>query len=143
MAYEETVADGQRIELDPVSRVAGGLALHGVSGAGGHVSDAAAMATTYRGYEVLLRERDVRDAIFISSRACGVCGGAHAMCSALALEMMFEIRPPQFGITIRNVLSAIESLIDHPSHLFLRAGPDFSEPVVRDTNPELWARAQT
>jgi hydrogenase large subunit len=143
MAYEETVAHGQQFELDPVSRVAGALALHGVAGAGGQVSDAAALAGTYRGYEMLLTERDVRDAIFISSRACGVCGGAHAMCSALALEMTFEVRPPHFGITIRNVLSAIESLIDHPSHLFLRAGPDFSEPVVRATNPELWTRAQT
>jgi len=142
MAYEETGAHGQQVELNPVSRVAGALALHGVVGPGGNVSDAAAMATTYRGYEVLLKERDVRDAIFISSRACGVCGGAHATCSALALEMTFEVRPPQFGITIRNVLAAVEHLVDHPSQLFLCAGPDFSEPVLRGTNPELWTRAQ-
>jgi hydrogenase large subunit len=143
MAYEPAVADGQQIELDPVSRVAGALALHGVAGAGGQVRDATVSAGSYRGYEVLLQDRDVRDAIFISSRACGVCGGAHATCSALALEMTFEIRPPQFGITIRNVLSALENLADHPAHLFLRAGPDFSEPVVRETNPELWMRAQS
>ena len=143
MAYEQIVADGHQVELDPISRVAGALALHGVAAGGGHVRDAAAMAGTYRGYEGLLQARDVRDAIFISSRACGVCGGAHATCSALAMEMTFEIRPPQFGITIRNVLAAVDNLADHPSHLFLRAGPDYSEPVVRETNPDLWARAQT
>jgi hypothetical protein len=104
MAYEQIVADGHQVELDPISRVAGALALHGTAAGGGHVRDAAAMAGTFRGYEVLLKERDVRDAIFISSRACGVCGGAHAICSALALEMTFEMRPPQFGITIRNGL---------------------------------------
>jgi hydrogenase large subunit len=142
MAYEQIVADGHQVELDPISRVAGALALHGVSAGGGHVRDAAAMAGTYRGYEGLLKDRDVRDSIFISSRACGVCGGAHATCSALALEMTFEVRPPQFGITIRNVLAALDNLADHPSHLFLRAGPDYSEPVVRETNPELWDRAQ-
>jgi hydrogenase large subunit len=142
MAYVQTVA-GHQVELDPISRVAGALALRGVAAGGGHVSDAAAMAGTFRGYELLLEDRDIRDAIFISSRACGVCGGAHAICSALALEMTFEVRPPQFGITIRNVLAALECLADHPAHLFLRAGPDYSEGVVRATNPELWQRALT
>src|SRR3954451_14300764 len=141
MAYEQT-AGGQLVELDPISRVAGALALRGGAG-GGHVADAAVMAHTYRGYEGLLQGRDVRDAIFISSRACGVCGGAHASCSALAVEMTFEIRPPHYGITVRNLLAALEVLADHPSHLFLRAGPDYSEAVVRETNPSLWARAQS
>ncbi len=131
------------VQFEPVSRVAGALSLHATLDPGGHASDATAMATTFRGYEVLLRERDVRDAIFISSRACGVCGGAHALCSALALEMTFEVRPPHFGIAIRNVLAAVDNLVDHPVALFLRAGPDYSEPVVRATNPELWARAES
>ena len=48
MAYEPALADGQQIELDPVSRVAGALALHGVAGAGGQVRDAAVSAGTYR-----------------------------------------------------------------------------------------------
>jgi hydrogenase large subunit len=42
----------------------------------------------------------------------------------------------------RNLLLSLEYLYDHPLHLFLLAGPDFSEPAVRETNPELWARAQ-
>ena len=67
-----------QVEFDPVSRVAGPLALHATVD-GGRVSDASAMAQVFRGYELLLRERDVRDAIFISSRACGICGGAHAL----------------------------------------------------------------
>jgi hydrogenase large subunit len=56
--------------------------------------------------------------------------------------MTFEVYPPAYAVAIRNVLSAIESLIDHPSHLLLRAGPDYSEPVIRETNPELWTRAE-
>ena len=130
-----------QLEFDPVSRVAGPLALHATVD-GGRVSDASAMAQVFRGYELLLRERDVRDAIFISSRACGICGGAHALTSALALEMCFGVRPPHFGITIRNVLAAVDNMIDHPVHLVTRAGTDFSAPVVRETNPELWTRAE-
>ncbi|MBA3748081.1 MAG: nickel-dependent hydrogenase large subunit, partial [Solirubrobacterales bacterium] len=142
LAYQESAVGGQ-VEFSPVSRVAGPLTLRASVDSGGGVSDAHATAPLFRGYELLLRDRDVRDAIFVSSRACGVCGGAHATCSALALEMLFGVRPPQFGITVRNVLAALDTMIDHPAHLFLRAGPDFSEPIVRDTNPELWTRATT
>jgi hydrogenase large subunit len=131
------------IAIDPVSRVAGPLALHGEVDAAGNFSSARASTSVFRGYEIILRDRDVRDAIFISSRACGICGAAHSLTSAFALDMMFGIRPPQYGIVVRNILSALDCMIDQPLGLFMRAGPDYSEPVVRATNPELWARAES
>jgi len=134
----------RQVDFDPVTRVAGALAFHTVVDlADRRVLETDSMATLFRGYEVILKGRDPRDAIFISSRACGVCGGVHATTSALALEMAFGIAPPPMGIVARNMLLSIEYLYDHPLHLFLLAGPDYSEPAVRATNPELWARAQT
>ena len=133
----------RRVDFDPVTRVAGALAFHTVVDLENRtVLETDSMATLFRGYEVILKGRDPRDAIFISSRACGVCGGVHATCSALALEMAFGISPPPMGIVARNLLLSIEYLYDHPLHLFLLAGPDYSEPAVRETNPELWERAQ-
>jgi hydrogenase large subunit len=44
-------------------------------------------------------------------------------------------------VVARNLLLSLEYLYDHPLHLFLLAGPDYSEPAVRETNPELWERA--
>jgi hydrogenase large subunit len=129
------------IAIDPVSRVAGPLALHGEVDAAGNFSGARASTSIFRGYEIILRDRDVRDAIFISSRACGVCGGVHATCSALAIEQAFGIAPPPMGVVARNLLLAVEYLYDHPIHLGLLAGPDFSEPAMRDTNPEIWEKA--
>ncbi len=133
----------RRVDFEPVSRVGGGLAFHTVIDFdNGAVLESAAMATVFRGYENLLLGRDARDAVFISSRACGLCGGAHASCSALALEMAFDAQPPAYGIAARNLLAATECLSDIPTHLFLRAGADYSEPVIRATNPELWTRAE-
>ncbi len=133
----------RRIDFEPVSRVAGALAFHTQVVLGnGEVLGTASLATLFRGYEVILEGRDARDAIFLSSRACGVCGGAHATASALACEMTFGVHPPAMGIACRNMLSAAECLYDLPTHLFLRAGPDYSEATVRETNPELWARAE-
>jgi hydrogenase large subunit len=132
----------RRVDFDPVTRVAGALAFHTVVDLENRrVLESDSMATLFRGYEVILKGRDPRDAIFISSRACGVCGGVHSTTSALALEMAFGIHPPPMGIVARNLLLSLEYLYDHPLHLFLLAGPDFSEPAVRETNPELWERA--
>ncbi len=134
----------RRVDFDPVTRVAGALAFHTVVDLENRqVLETDSMATLFRGYEVILKGRDPRDAIFISSRACGVCGGVHSTASALALEMAFGISPPPMGIVARNLLLSLEYLYDHPLHLFLLAGPDYSEPAVRNTNPELWESAQT
>src|SRR2546421_8875363 len=130
------------LNMDPVTRVAGALAVHVLADLKNHrYLDARSQATLFRGYEGILQGRDPRDAIFISSRACGVCGGVHATTSALAMEMAFGIKPPPMGIVARNLLLSIEYLYDNPIHLGLLAGPDFSEPAVRETNPEIWERA--
>lgn len=132
------------VDFDPVTRVAGALAFHStVDLKQRKVLDTRSMATLFRGYEVILRGRDPRDAAFISSRACGVCGGVHSTCSALSLEMALGIKPPPMGILVRNLLLSCEYLYDNPLHLFVLAGPDFSEALVRDTNPEVWEQATT
>ncbi len=133
----------KEISIDPVTRVAGALAFHSVVDLENRtVHDAHSMATLFRGYEIILKGRDPRDAIFISSRACGVCGGVHSNCAAEAIEMAFGIAPPPMGTVVRNLGQAAEFLYDHPLHLFLLAGPDYSEVIVKATNPDLWARAE-
>jgi hydrogenase large subunit len=128
---------------DPVTRVAGALAFHTVVDIEARkVIESRSVATLFRGYEVIMMGRDPRDAIFITSRACGVCGGVHSTCAALATEMAIGVRPPPLGIVMRNLLLALEYLYDNPLHLFLLAGPDYSESIVRKTNPELFARAE-
>ncbi len=143
---EELLAKNGYIEakdFDPVTRVAGALAFHTVCDLEkGEVLEARSMGTLFRGYEIIAMGRDPRDAIYITSRACGVCGGVHSTCSAMAIEMAFGISPPPLGIVIRNMALALEFLYDHPLHLFLLAGPDYSEKVVRQTNPSYWDRAQ-
>jgi hydrogenase large subunit len=132
------------VDFDPVTRVAGALAFHStVDLKARKIVDTNSMATLFRGYEVILRGRDPRDAAFISSRACGVCGGVHATASALSLEMALGIKPPPMGIVIRNMLLSCEYLYDNPLHLFVLAGPDFSESLIKRTNPEMWQKAET
>src|SRR5215468_559425 len=130
------------LNFDPVTRVAGALAFHTVADFQGRkVLEARSMATLFRGYEVIMIGRDPRDAIFITSRACGVCGGVHSTTSAMAIEMAIGCVPPPLGVLIRNIALALEFLYDHPLHLHLLAGPDYSAAMVGPTNPSLLARA--
>jgi len=133
----------QSVDFDPVTRVAGALAFHAVADLKERrVLEARSVATLFRGYEVIMVGRDPRDAIYITSRACGVCGGVHSTCSALAIEMAIDCVPPPLGILVRNLALALEFLYDHPLHLHLLAGPDYSAAIVEPTNPSLFARAK-
>ena len=72
----------KNVDFDPVTRVAGALAFHSVVDLKERrVLETNSVATLFRGYEVILKGRDPRDAAFISSRACGVCGGVHSSTS--------------------------------------------------------------
>jgi hydrogenase large subunit len=134
----------KNVDYDPVTRIAGALAFHSVVDLQNKkVISSNSMATLFRGYEIILKGRSPLDAAYISSRACGVCGGVHATVSALAIEMALDIKPPPLAIVMRNILLAVEYLYDHPLHLFLLSGPDYSEQLVNETNPEIVEKART
>jgi hydrogenase large subunit len=142
----DTLASNGRLRefnIDPVTRIAGMLSFHTVVDLEARrVVDARTEATLFRGYEVILKGREPTEAIHISSRACGVCGGVHATCASMALEMAFGVVPPPLALIARNLGEAAELVYDHSLHLFLLAGPVYSEAVVSRTGPTLWARAQ-
>ena len=139
----EPLTAGRRFDIDPVTRVAGTLAVHTtIDLANRVVTEAYSEALQFRGYELILKGRAPLEAVDISSRACGVCGGVHSVCSSMALEMAFGVAPPPLAILARNLGEAAELLYDHSLHLFLLAGPDYSAAMVSRTNPTLWRKAE-
>ncbi|MFB6168098.1 MAG: nickel-dependent hydrogenase large subunit [Haloferacaceae archaeon] len=140
---EEREEELYDINIDPVTRVAGALAFHAkVDLANEQVLEGHSQATLFRGYEIILEGRDPRDAIDLSSRACGVCGAVHSIVSSYALEMAFPVEPPPLGVWARNMGQAGAFLYDHSLHLFLLAGPDYSEAMLSKTNPGLYDLAK-
>jgi hydrogenase large subunit len=128
---------------DPLQRIGGSLALHcSVDLATRKVVDVASVITRSRGYEALLPGKDLGQAGLIGSTASGICGGVHAATSAQCLEMALGITPPPLAIVARNLLLSCQYLIDNAMHLFVQCGPDYSQQVVKATNPEIWAAAQ-
>src|SRR5262245_42820853 len=92
--------------------------------------------------ETSLRDRRPSDAVHISSRSCGSSSGAHAIASAMAVEMAAGTPPPPLAVVARNLASSGEMIDELINHLFVHAGPDYSEGAVSRTSLSLWARAQ-
>ena len=92
--------------------------------------------------ETILKDRRPSDAVHISSRICGSSSGAHAIASAMAVEMAAGTPPPPLAVVARNLASGGEMIDELIHHLFVLAGPDYSEGAVSRTSLSLWARAQ-
>jgi len=130
-------------KTDPLSRLEGALAVHcRVDLSNRKVLSSAAMATLFKGYESLLPGRDLQKVGMVSATASGICGGVHATASALCLEMALGLKPPPLGIVLRNLLLSCQYLNDNCMHLFVLAGPDYSQQRIEQSNPEIWNAAR-
>jgi hydrogenase large subunit len=82
-----------------------------------------------------MKGKDPRDAHFITSRICGICGDNHATCSVYAQNMAYGVRPPHLGEWIVNLGEAAEYMFDHNIFQENLVGVDFCEKMVAETNP--------
>lgn len=131
------------VVVEPVTRVAGalGLRIH-CDATERRYSGARCAARHFRGYETILVDRDVRDAIYLASRCCGYHGGQHAVASAQAVEMAFGLEPPPMAIALRNLGLSAELIHAEAAHLFLLAAPDLGAAAAAAHFPDVWALAQ-
>lgn len=114
----------QRIVVDPVTRIEGHLKVE-VEVEGGKVVDARSTGALFRGIELILRDRDPRDAQQITQRICGVCPAGHATASTLCLDDAFGIKPPANGRIIRNLILGANYIQSHILHFYHLAALDY------------------
>ena len=129
---------------DPITRIVGSLGIHTkVDFANREVAECRATSSIFRGYSVFMRGKDPRDAHFITSRICGICGDNHATCAVYAQNMAFGVKTPHLGEWIINLAEAAEYMFDHNIFQDNLVGVDFCEQMVAETNPAVLARAET
>ena len=112
------------IRIDPVTRIEGHLKIE-VEIEDGQVINARSIGTLFRGIEIILKDRDPRDAIFISQRVCGVCPIAHATASVFALDEAFGVTPPDNGRILRNLILGANFIQSHLLHFYHLASLDY------------------
>src|SRR5213594_1924866 len=128
---------------DPITRIVGSLGIYTkIDFANRRVAECHSTSSIFRGYSVFMKGKDPRDAHFITSRICGICGDNHATCAVYAQNMAFGIRPPALAEWIINLGEAAEYMFDHNLFQDNLVGVDFCEQMIKETNPGVWDKAQ-
>jgi hydrogenase large subunit len=128
---------------DPITRIIGNLGIYTkIDFANQKVTECHSTSSLFRGYSVFMRGKDPRDAGFITSRICGICGDNHTTCSVYAQNMAYGIDNPPLAEHIINLGEAAEYMFDHTIFQDNLVFVDFCEAMVKETNPSVLARAE-
>ncbi|MBE0478367.1 nickel-dependent hydrogenase large subunit [Candidatus Aerophobetes bacterium] len=116
----------EKIIIDPITRIEGHLKVE-VTVDKGEVKDARLAGTLFRGWEIILKGRDARDASQITQRVCGVCPAVHANASVFALDDAFGVKEsiPDNARIIRNLILGANFLQSHILHFYHLSSLDF------------------
>ncbi len=106
-----------RIVVDPITRIEGHLRVE-VEIKDGKIVDAYSSGTMVRGLELILKDRDPRDAWAFTERVCGVCTTVHALASVRTVENALGIVIPPNAELIRNLMFAAQYMQDHVVHFY-------------------------
>jgi len=107
----------RRIVVDPITRIEGHLRIEAEI-KNGKIVDAYSSGTMVRGFEIILKGRDPRDAWAFTERACGVCTTVHALASVRTVEDALGVAVPPNAELVRNLMFCAQYLQDHVVHFY-------------------------
>ncbi len=107
----------ERIVVDPITRIEGHLRIEAQMD-GENIAQAYSSGTMVRGIEIILRDRDPRDAWAFTQRICGVCTLVHGIASIRAVEDALDYEIPKNAQLIRNLMIGAQYVHDHVMHFY-------------------------
>ena len=133
----------KEMSWDPITRIVGSLGIHTeIDFSNQQVLKCYSTSMVFRGFDIFMKGIDPRDAHFITSRICGICGDNHCTCSCLNQNMAYGVKPPPLGDLAFNLAETADYIFDHAIFNDCMANVDFCEQMVKETNPTLLAKAE-
>jgi hydrogenase large subunit len=133
----------ERVVIDPVTRIEGHLRIELMADAE-KITEAWSQTTQFKGVELVLRDRDPRDAWAFAQRICGVCTVVHAIASVSAVEDALQYPIPVPAQLIRNLVLGSQICQDHVIHFYHLHALDFVNVLnAAKGDPDAAARAAT
>ena len=118
----------ERVVIDPITRIEGHLRVE-AQVRNGVIEEAYSAGTMVRGLEVILRNRDPRDAWAFAQRICGVCTVVHGIASVRAVEDALKYPIPANAELIRNLMIGAQYIHDHVMHFYILHALDWVDVV--------------
>jgi NAD-reducing hydrogenase large subunit len=118
---------GNKIVIDPVSRVEGHgrVTLH--MGPGNTIEEARLHIIEFRGFERFVQGRPYWEAPVLVQRLCGICPVSHHLCAAKAIDQIVDRSDetiPETARQMRRLMHYGQVLQSHALHFFYLAAPD-------------------
>ncbi len=109
---------GKKIIIDPITRIEGHLRVEVELDDEGVVEEAFVSGQLFRGIEIILKDRDPRDAGLLAGRICGVCTNSHFRGAIEAVENAYGIEIPKNAEIIRDLMAMALFIQDHVVHFY-------------------------
>ena len=143
---------GQKITIEPVTRIEGHARVTIHLDDGGEVDRAYFHVDQFRGFEKFCEGRMYFEMPTITPRICGICPVSHLLASAKACDALIGVEPPQPARMLRELMHMGQMIQSHSMHFFYLAGPDLvfgfdADPAIRNvvgiikTDPDLALKA--
>lgn len=108
----------KKIVIDPITRIEGHLRAEVEIDEEGIVKEAYVSGQLFRGIEIILKDRDPRDAGLLAGRICGVCTNSHFRGAVSTVEDAYSIVAPKNAEIIRDLMSLALFIQDHVTHFY-------------------------
>ena len=132
------------VVVDPVTRIEGHLRIEAETDDNGVITRASSAGTMLRGIEIIMRDRDPRDAWAFTQRICGVCTSSHAITAVRAVEDALNYPIPENARIIRNLINGAQYVHDHVVHFYHLHALDWVDIVsALNADPAVTAEAQS
>jgi len=128
---------GQRIVIDPVTRIEGHAKITIQLGDDGQVCDARFHVTDFRGFERFCVGRPFWEMAGITARVCGICPVSHLLASAKTGDQILAVTPPSAAVKLRRLMNLGQIVQSHALSFFHLSAPDLilgfdSDPARRN-----------
>jgi NAD-reducing hydrogenase large subunit len=115
---------GNRIVIDPVTRIEGHAKVSIHLDDAGRVSEARFHITEFRGFEKFCEGRLFHEMPAITARVCGICPVSHLIASAKAGDALLAVAIPPAAERLRRLMHLAQLVQSHALSFFHLSSPD-------------------
>ena len=131
----------KKIVIDPITRIEGHLRAEVEVDDAGVVQEAYVSGQLFRGIEIILKDRDPRDAGLLAGRICGVCTNSHFRAAVSSVEDAYSLEVPKNAEIIRDLMAMALFIQDHVVHFYHLHSLDFVDITsALSANPKMTSK---
>jgi len=131
----------KKIVIDPITRIEGHLRAEVEVNDEGVIQEAYVSGQLFRGIEVILKNRDPRDAGLLAGRICGVCTNSHFRAAVSSVEDAYALKLPKNAEIIRDLMAMALFIQDHVVHFYHLHALDFVDVVsALEADPKMTSK---